>query len=195
MIFKHRLVHGDLHPGNVLWRRGEKDGRVRLVFLDCGLAIDLHGEAGTDLSTMVKALLTQDEEAVGRLLMSLGERVGGREEDIRDPDGFVRGIAGLIREAKTCAFKLSKLNAGGLMGRSLLLGRKHRVRFDARFVNLMVAMMVLQGVALRLNAEGDFLSRMRPFLFSAAVGHSGSSDSKGADVQSGSAWHSPNGRR
>ena len=29
-------------------------------------------------------------------------------------------------------------------GRSLLLGRRHRVRFDARFVNLMVAMTVLQ---------------------------------------------------
>ena len=68
----------------------------------------------------------------------------------------------------------------------LRLGRKHGVRFDARFVNLMVAMVVVQegarcglplqcfarnlrsrmlkskmvqGVSLRLNGDGDIMSR------------------------------------
>merc|ERR1711862_995946 len=97
------------------------------------------------LSKMVKALLTESEEEVGRKLMELGVRVGGRMEDIYDPAGFANGIAELIREAKKCAFKLDKLNAAALLTRSLFLGRKHRVRFDARFVNLAVAVMVLQG--------------------------------------------------
>jgi aarF domain-containing kinase len=168
MVFKHRLVHADMHPGNVLWSR-RSDGRVHMVLIDCGLAVDLHGEAGEDLSRMVKALLTQKEEDVGRQLMQLSERVGGRLEDIIDPEGFVHGIAGLIKEAKKSSFKLSKLNAGELMGRSLWLGRKHCVRFDVRFVNLGVAAILLQGVALGLNPDGDFVKRMTPFVLKAAV--------------------------
>mmetsp|Transcript_51189 Transcript_51189/g.112133 ORF Transcript_51189/g.112133 Transcript_51189/m.112133 type:complete len:621 (-) Transcript_51189:74-1936(-) len=169
MVFRTRLVHGDLHPGNILWRcRGEND-QGRLVLLDCGLAVDLRGEAGKDLSKVMKALLTKDEAEVGRMLMELALRVGGRMEDVVDPEGFAESIGDLIREAKKTSFRLSKLNAGALMGRSLLLGRRHRVRFDVRFVNLMVAMAIVQGVSLRLHAEGDFMARMRPFLFGAAI--------------------------
>ncbi|CAJ1333222.1 unnamed protein product [Effrenium voratum] len=145
MIFKHRFVHGDLHPGNILWRRAPDGANVQLVFLDCGLVIDLSGDAGEDLSMMVKAFLTKTEEEVASLLITLSERVGGKPEDVQDPKGFVQGIAGLIRAGKGVGFRLSKLNAGSLMGQSLLLGRKHCVRFDARFVNLMVAMIVVQA--------------------------------------------------
>jgi len=149
---------------------GRNGGRgVQLVLLDCGLAINLQGDAGKDLTKMVKAILTQDENDIGHLLIDLGERVGGRPEDVRDPRGFALGIGALVREARGCTYKLSKLNAAGLMGQSLLLGRKHCVRFDARFVNLAVSMAVLQGVALRLNGDGDFLNRMRPYLFGAAL--------------------------
>jgi len=171
MVFRHRFVHGDLHPGNVLWRYrpGAGSRSVQLVMLDCGLTIELSGQAGEDLSMMVKAFLTKSEEEVAELLITLSERVGGRIQDVVDPEGFVQGIASLIRTGKSVSMRLSKLNAGGLMGQSLLLGRKHCVRFDARFVNLMVAMVVVQGVALRLNGDGDIMERMKPILFSAAV--------------------------
>ncbi|CAE7272480.1 GBA [Symbiodinium pilosum] len=172
MVFKYRFVHGDLHPGNIFWRRHvDRAGKVQLVLLDCGLVIDLSGEAGEDLSAMLKAFLTKSEEEVARLLITLSERVGGKPEDVVEPEGFVQGIADLIRAGKGVGFRLSKLNAGSLMGQSLLLGRKHGVRFDARFVNLMVAMVVVQGVSLRLNGDGDIMSRMCPFLFGAAVSH------------------------
>jgi len=173
MVFQHRFVHGDLHPGNVLWRRHPATGNdsVQLVMLDCGLVIDLSGDAGEDLSMMVKAFLTKTEEEVAWLLIKLSERVGGRPEDVVDPAGFVQGIADLIRTGKSVNFRLAKLNAGALMAQSLLLGRKHCVRFDARFVNLMVAMVVVQGVAMRLDGDGDIMARMRPYLFGAAVSH------------------------
>merc|ERR1711879_737636 len=117
--------------------------------------VDLSGQAGEDLCMMARAFFKQTEEQVAQHLIQLSNRVGGRPEDVRDTDGFVRGIAELIRIAKGSAFKLSKLNAGALLGQSLLLGRRHRVRFDARFVNLAVSMLVIQGVAMQLNANGD----------------------------------------
>eukprot|EP00927_Polykrikos_kofoidii_P065490 TRINITY_DN61241_c0_g1_i1.p1 TRINITY_DN61241_c0_g1~~TRINITY_DN61241_c0_g1_i1.p1 ORF type:complete len:583 (-),score=101.02 TRINITY_DN61241_c0_g1_i1:264-2012(-) len=170
MVFKHRFVHGDLHPGNVLWRRRPEGGsRVQLVFLDCGLVLDLSGAAGEDLTKMVRAFLTKTPEEVARLLIPLSERVGGRPEDVIDADGFVRGIASLIREAAECNFCLSKLNVGPLVGKSLLLGRRHRVRFDARFVNLAVAAVVMQGVVMGLHRDGDMLSRVRYHLLGAAA--------------------------
>jgi len=169
MVFRHRFVHGDLHPGNILWRRPHDRAPMQLVLLDCGLVIDLRGDAGEDLSMMVKAFLTKSEEEVASLLIQLSERVGGKVEDVLDPDGFVKGIADLIRSGKSVGFRLSKLNAGSLMGQSLLLGRKHSVRFDARFVNLMAAMVVVQGVALHLNGDGDLFTRMYSFVFEAAV--------------------------
>lgn len=168
MVFQHRFVHGDMHPGNLFWRRG-KGGSVQIVVLDCGLVIDLTGQPGEDLSMMVKAFLTRPEEEVAGMLIQLSERVGGRAEDVVDPSGFITGIANLIREGKTVKYQLSKLNAGALMGRSMLLGRRHRVRFDARFVNLMVAMVVLQGVAMRLCGDGDIVVRMMPYVLGAAV--------------------------
>eukprot|EP00927_Polykrikos_kofoidii_P079642 TRINITY_DN76437_c0_g1_i1.p1 TRINITY_DN76437_c0_g1~~TRINITY_DN76437_c0_g1_i1.p1 ORF type:complete len:570 (-),score=65.25 TRINITY_DN76437_c0_g1_i1:151-1860(-) len=169
MIFRYRFFHGDLHPGNLLWRRKQQGNKIELVLLDCGLVNDLSGQAGEDLSEMVRAFIRKSPEEVARMLIPLSTRVGGREEDVYDPDGFVKGIADLIREGKACKFKLSKLNAGSLMGRSLLLGRRHRVRFDARFVNLGVSVIICQGVAMKLNGEGDMLSRMRHYLFEVAV--------------------------
>mmetsp|Transcript_79395 Transcript_79395/g.149870 ORF Transcript_79395/g.149870 Transcript_79395/m.149870 type:complete len:503 (-) Transcript_79395:167-1675(-) len=170
MIFKYKFVHGDLHPGNVLWRPAE-DGtsRAQIILLDVGLAIDISGEMGEDFKMMVQALLSKPEEEVAEMLMGLAERVGGKKEDVVDPQGFVKGIAALIREAKGYALKLSKFNATELMVKSLLLGRKHCVRFDARFVNLLVSMVVIQGVALNLNPDGDLLTRMSPYLFGAAL--------------------------
>jgi len=170
MVFQHRFVHGDMHPGNLFWRRRHgSHGSVQLVLLDCGLVIDLGGQAGEDLSMMVKAFFTRSEEEVAGLLIELSRRVGGRPEDVVDPQGFIDGIAALIRQGNAAKFTLSKLNAGALMGRSLLLGRSHRVRFDARFVNLMVAMVVVQGVAMRLHGEGDILGRMMPYVLGTAV--------------------------
>jgi len=171
MVFTHQFIHGDMHPGNILWRCRDGSDSVQLVLLDCGLVINLRGEAGEDLRVMVKAFLTKSEEEVAQLLIRLSERVGGDPASVRDPDGFIRGIAHLIRTGKGVRFTLSRLNAGALMGQSLLLGRRHRVRFDARFVNLMVAMVVLQGVAMRLNADGDFLTRMHPYVLGAAMSH------------------------
>jgi predicted unusual protein kinase regulating ubiquinone biosynthesis (AarF/ABC1/UbiB family) len=137
-----------------------------LVILDCGLAINLDGGIGDDLSRIVRvlrnALVCNTENDVGRELILLSERVGGRLEDVKDPETFAAGIGKLVREAKACAFKVSELNVGSLMGRSLVLGHTHRVRFDSRFVNLAVAAIVLQGVTLQLHPEGDLMSRMNP---------------------------------
>ena len=52
------------------------------MLLDCGLTIHLEGDAGEDLSMMLKAFLTQSEEEVASLLMKLSERVGGKIEDL-----------------------------------------------------------------------------------------------------------------
>lgn len=165
MVFRHQFVHGDLHPGNVLWRRRSSGCGVQLVFLDCGLAIDLQGDAGNDLTKLVRTLLTQDENKIGWQLIELAQRVGGRPEDVWDANGFAQGIGVLVKRAKSCNFKLAKMNAAALFGQSFILARRHCVRFDARFVNLVVSMAVLQGVALRLNGDGDFLNRVRPFIF------------------------------
>lgn len=173
MVFKYRFVHGDMHPGNLLWRRRMGSDTVQLVLLDCGLVIDLNGDVGDDLSMMVKAFFAKTPEETAALLITLSERVGGKTEDVVEPQEFVRGIAGLIRTGRGVGFRLSRLNAGELMGKSMLLGRRHCVRFDARFVNLMVAMVVLQGVALQLKGDGDILSPMMPHVFGVAIGAGG----------------------
>lgn len=156
MVLKHRYVHGDLHPGNILWRRSEQG--VRLALVDCGLSIDLRGDAGEDLTAIVKTCLLESEADVGRKLMKLSERVGGKKEEIVNPEGFVESIAQLIREAKACP--LAELNAASVLTKCMLVGRKHRVRFDARVVNLLLAVVVLQGVVMKLHPEGDLLGRV-----------------------------------
>jgi predicted unusual protein kinase regulating ubiquinone biosynthesis (AarF/ABC1/UbiB family) len=168
MVFKNKYVHGDLHPGNILWGI-DGNGKVRITFLDVGLAIDLKGDVGDDFAMMIRAVLTESPDQVGWNLIKLSERVGGRREDVWDPEGFAKGIGELITEAKGCAMKLSKLNATALFTKSLVLGRRHQVRFDQRFVNLLLSGLVLQGVLLNLNPDGDILSRVAPYFGKAAI--------------------------
>ena len=43
--------------------------------------------------------------------MKLSERVGGKMEDVIDPDGFVAGIAALIRSGKGVSFRRGTCDA------------------------------------------------------------------------------------
>ena len=41
MLFEHNYVHGDLHPGNMFFNVNAKSGKPELIYLDCGLAIEM----------------------------------------------------------------------------------------------------------------------------------------------------------
>ena len=52
MILKENFVHGDLHPGNILWC--QKDNR--LAFIDNGIVIELEDNTHSDIVGTLRAM-------------------------------------------------------------------------------------------------------------------------------------------
>ena len=67
MIFHDNLLHGDLHPGNILVTRdATRDPAV--CFLDAGICVELGAKEHVHLVRVLSALMRHDGDAAGRLL-------------------------------------------------------------------------------------------------------------------------------
>ena len=71
-MFEDNFVHGDLHPGNILIRGDDKDGRDgknasperELVILDPGIVASLSDEDMTNFKAVFKAVVMGDGSQV-----------------------------------------------------------------------------------------------------------------------------------
>ena len=61
---------------------------------------------------------------------------------------------------------------GNLLERVLLLCRHHNVKLDAKFIQVICAIGIVEGVIKRLDPSMDILSKAIPYIMKASVQHS-----------------------
>ncbi len=158
MVFQHRTLHADLHPGNYLF---EPDGRVGLVDFGCVKRFDPWWVA--DYARTALAAMDDDRDACLDGCRACGVLVG---DDPRTLDALWTYCEVLI-----APFRNGRFEAGGpgdelttpLLERSRPLMASRSVRFERTFVYLHRALGGNYALLKQLQAEEDWGALLRAY--------------------------------
>jgi ubiquinone biosynthesis protein len=152
MIFEDGFVHADLHPGNILVTT---DGRVAL--LDLGLVGELDEQHRQAFGRYFAAWAQGD----GRTMAGLMADMSPSPDAIPDREGFGRDVEAFT--ARYLGKPLGELQVGAVVFDMLQILRRHRVRVNATFTMVNIAIAVTEGIGKQLDPSLDLLHEALPF--------------------------------
>jgi ubiquinone biosynthesis protein len=152
MVFVDGFVHADLHPGNIIFT---PDGG--LVLIDLGLVAEIRPELMRPWLETFFALGSRNGAEVARLLYVHAPHVGVVDY-CRYIDECVAWFARF--EGKP----LGEIETSVLVTGVMNILRRHRVRVDARFTTVHVALLVAEGLGKQLDPEIDIIGLALPVL-------------------------------
>lgn len=151
MIFEDGFVHADLHPGNILIAT---DGRVAL--LDLGLTAALEDEDRLRFAQFFGAWARGDGKTMARWMVQFSST-----PKVRDYEGY---------EAEICEFvgryygkKLGEVGVSQVIFDMMGIMRRHKVRLNATFTMVNIAIAVTEGIGRQLDDTLDLLTEAAPF--------------------------------
>ena len=131
-----------------------------IIFLDAGLVTVLSATNQRNLLDLFHSLVEFDGFHVGQLMI---ERSRSPELAL-DPDIFALKIEHVILDVKRKTFSLGQITSSDLLSRVLKNVRKHHVKLEGDFTNVIVSFLILEGVGRQLNPNLDIFSRTLPIL-------------------------------
>ena len=153
----------DLHPGNIIVQRN-LDGTIRLCFIDTGIVAQLTRQDRRNFVDLFHAIVTKNGRRVGQLMI---ERSVSRQ--CCDPEGFIRGVEEIVDEVHNSGLTLGKIGFGNLLQRLLVLCYRHQVRLESRYVSVLIAIGIVEGLGRQLAPDIDILKTAAPFVIRAAI--------------------------
>ncbi len=151
MIFEDGFVHADLHPGNIIIT---PDNRVALI--DLGLTAELSDEYRLIFAEFIGAWAGGDGKLMARLMVKFS------------PSAEVRDYP--VYEAEICDFvgRYSNKAIGDLQLSAVIFDmmgimRRHRVRVNAVFTMVNLAIAVTEGLGRQLDDRLDLMTEAIPF--------------------------------
>jgi len=128
MLFHDNLLHGDLHPGNMLVVDAEQP---RVCFLDAGIVVRLGDREHRHFVRVLAALMRHDGERAGRLLIAGRDRGGERngfdteDEWVKAQDSFCGVLAAITDlSEREEFFKMHRTASDSIRGPSWLAPRR-----------------------------------------------------------------------
>ena len=151
MVFEHGFVHADLHPGNILVT---DEGKVAL--LDLGLTAELDEQHRRIFALYFAAWAQGDGATMARLMaeFSPSARVvdyAGYQADIERFVGRYHGKA------------LGEVAVSQVVFDMMGILRRHRVRVNATFTMVNIAIAVTEGIGKQLDPRLDLMNEALPF--------------------------------
>jgi aarF domain-containing kinase len=89
MLLKDNMIHGDLHPGNIMY-----DEQGSITFLDVGLTVQLEREDRDNFLDLFRVVLRGQGREAGRLIL---ER--SKENNCEDPELFYDEMESIVNDA------------------------------------------------------------------------------------------------
>jgi len=163
MVLLDNFCHSDLHPGNILVQRLAKGGNHKVVFLDAGLTTTLSEEDRVNFVDLFAAVATGNGELAGQLMVDRADPQ--RMKFCKDPEGFVKGIAQVVSKVKVNSFRLDKVQIGSVLEQVLSLVQTYQVPIDPAFTNLILSIIVLEGIGRTLDPTLDIFKESLPILW------------------------------
>ncbi|KAI8058131.1 atypical/ABC1/ABC1-C protein kinase [Syncephalis plumigaleata] len=128
--------------------------RPRLVFLDAGLIAELNDTNRRNFIDLFKAVVTFDGYTAGRLMV---ERCR-TPELVVEPEVFAHKMQNLIMQLRDITFSLGKVSIGDILMDVMRMVREHHVRLEGDFANVVLSLLILEGIGRQLDPNLDLAS-------------------------------------
>ncbi|KAH9890222.1 ABC1 family protein [Xylariomycetidae sp. FL2044] len=134
--------------------------RPQLIFIDTGLVTELNHTNRTNFLDLFRAVAEFDGYKAGHLMC---ERCR-QPEAVIDKEVFALKMQHLVLSVKSQTLALSKLKIGDILQEVLTMVRQHHVRLEGDFVNVVISILLLEGIGRSMDPDMDLLSSSLPIL-------------------------------
>lgn len=131
-----------------------------LVMLDAGLISVLSEENLVNFLDLFHAIASFDGQLAGKLLIERSKT----PETVINRSEFEAKFAQCLSNVKSKTFSLSKVKISEILSEALDNVREHHVKLEGEFVNVVISMLLLEGMGRRLNPDLDLLKSALPVL-------------------------------
>ncbi|KAI9599422.1 ABC1 family-domain-containing protein [Syncephalis fuscata] len=128
--------------------------RPRLVFLDAGLIAELDDQNRQNFVDLFKAVVSFDGYTAGCLMV---ERCKSPELVV-EPELFAHKMRNLILQLREITFSLGKVSMGDILMNVMRMVREHHVRLEGDFANVVLSLLILEGIGRQLDPGLDLAS-------------------------------------
>ncbi|KAF2097637.1 ABC1-domain-containing protein [Rhizodiscina lignyota] len=165
-------------------RQIDQEGyRPQLIFIDTGLVTELNAVNRKNFLDLFKAIAEFDGYKAGQLMV---ERC--RQPDaVRDPEVFALRMQHLVLGVKSRTFALGNIKIGDILNEVLSMVRSHHVRLEGDFVNVVLSILLLEGIGRNLDPNLDLFAGALPILRQLGA-QSGTSMLRGGDFSMLKVW-------
>ncbi|KAK4449563.1 putative serine/threonine-protein kinase abkC [Podospora aff. communis PSN243] len=134
--------------------------RPQLIFIDTGLVTELNATNRQNFLDLFRAVAEFDGYKAGHLMC---ERC--RQPDaVLDKEVFALKMQHLVLGVKSRTLALGNVKIGDILQEVLGMVRQHHVRLEGDFVNVVISILLLEGIGRTLDPDIDLLSSSLPIL-------------------------------
>lgn len=134
--------------------------RPQLIFIDTGLVTELNGTNRQNFLDLFRAVAEFDGYKAGHLMC---ERCR-QPEAVIDKEVFALKMQHLVLAVKGRTLALGNVKLGDILQTVLGMVRNHHVRLEGDFVNVVISILLLEGIGRNLNPDADLLRSSLPIL-------------------------------
>ncbi|KAI0394208.1 ABC1 family protein [Xylariaceae sp. FL0594] len=134
--------------------------RPQLIFIDTGLVTELNATNRRNFLDLFKAVAEFDGYKAGHLMC---ERCR-QPEAVIDKEIFALKMQHLVLSVKSSTLALGNVKIGDILQQVLDMVRSHHVRLEGDFVNVVISILLLEGIGRSLDPDLDLLSTSLPIL-------------------------------
>lgn len=129
--------------------------RPQLLFIDTGLVTQLNDKNRRNFLDLFRAVAEFDGYKAGHLMV---ERCR-QPEAVLDPEIFALKMQHLVLGVKSRTFALGNIKIGDVLSQVLQMVREHHVRLEGDFVNVVISILLLEGIGRSLEPNLDLFKR------------------------------------
>ena len=140
--------------GNTLDQIDREGYRPQLIFIDTGLVTELNGLNRRNFLDLFKSVAEFDGYKAGHLMVERCRQPSA----VIDKEVFALRMQHLVLGVKSRTFALGNIKIGDILNEVLSMVRGHHVRLEGDFVNVVLSILLLEGIGRSLNPELDLFS-------------------------------------
>lgn len=164
--------------------------RPQLIFIDTGLVTELNAVNRKNFLDLFRAVAEFDGYKAGHLMC---ERC--RQPDaVIDKEVFALKMQHLVLNVKSSTLALGNVKIGDILQEVLSMVRGHHVRLEGDFVNVVISILLLEGIGRTLDPDVDLLSSSLPILRQLGA-QGGAEMMRGGDLHILAVWAGLEARR
>src|SRR6185436_8986650 len=154
-------------------------------FVDAGLISELNEINRRNFLDLFRAIAEFDGYRAGKLMIERSKA----SDMVIDGDVFALKMQHLVLKVKSSTFQLAKIRISDILAEVMQMVRTHHVKLDGDFVNVVIAIVLLEGIGKKLDPEMDLLKSALPILRELGTQDAGRGVREGIkEIPSGGGW-------